>query len=157
MTGRHGRAAARHYTPIHRRAARAALLCWLATATGPGVAAPVLASDTDTATAGFYRLTWETDARRVELQEAATPDFRAPRVFYEGADRATVISGKPDGTWYYRVRALDGTDSGAWSPVLAVRVEHHDLSRALTFFAIGFTLFVATAATVMRGARGGRS
>ena len=124
----------------------------LATASA-GDPAPRLSSDTEVASAGFYRLMWETHAERVELQEAADPEFRHATTPYRGPDRATVISGKPNGTWYYRVRAADGADPGAWSPAVTVTVAHHSLARALMFLSLGVIVFVATATMIIRGTR----
>ena len=116
--------------------------------------APRLSSDTDVASAGFYRLMWKTNAEHVELQEATDPDFRKVKISYRGPDRATVISGKPDGTWYYRVRAADGADPGEWSRPVSVTVAHHSLSRALMFLSLGVVVFVATASIIIRGTKG---
>lgn len=115
------------------------------------VSAPQLSSDSDVASAGFFRLSWETAAERVELQEDTGPDFRNPITTYLGSDRAAVISGKTDGTWYYRVRALDDARAGAWSEPVTVVVEHHSLSRALMFLSIGVIVFVAIVLMIMRG------
>jgi len=131
------------------------LVCLLPLAAANALeAAPQLSSDTNVASAGFYRLMWETHAEDVELQEAANPDFRDVTIPYRGPDRATVISGKPDGTWYYRVRAADGADPGPWSRAVAVTVAHHSLSRALMFLSLGVVVFVATATMIIRGTRG---
>ena len=72
---------------------------------------PSLSSDTAIATAGFYRLSWQTDGiTQVELQEADNPDFADASVDYQGPDDASVVSGKPNGTWHYRVRVIDDQD-----------------------------------------------
>lgn len=112
---------------------------------------PRLFSDTATATAGYFRVSWETAATRVELQEANDPAFRQAVTRYSGPDRATVISGKPDGIWYYRIRAADAPQAGAWSMAVRVAVVHHDLHRALLFFALGVTVFLATLLLIARG------
>ena len=114
--------------------------------------APRLSSDSDIATAGFFRLSWETDAAQVELQEANDAAFSHAHTYYKGADRAAVVSGKANGTWYYRIRAIDEGQAGPWSSALLVTVAHHSLSRALLFFAVGLLVFVAIAVVVIRGA-----
>jgi hypothetical protein len=113
--------------------------------------APQLAVDSPTATAGFFRLSWGPGASEFELQEADGPGFERPTTLYRGPDTATVISGRPDGTWHYRVRAVTDTGAGSWSNPIAVTVDHHDLGRALTFLALGCGVFVATALTIVRG------
>ena len=111
--------------------------------------APHLSSNNDIATAGFYRLTWASPAKRVELQEADSSAFLHAKTYYTGSDRATVISGKSNGTWYYRLRGLDGPGKGVWSQPVRVTVKHHTLSRALMFFTLGVTVFVVTAAMII--------
>jgi hypothetical protein len=115
-------------------------------------AAPALETDSDVATAGFYQLSWQAGEAPVafELQEATRPDFTDARVFYRGPDLATVLSGKPDGDYYYRIRSLDGAPS-PWSEPVHVEVKHHALSRALTFLALGAIVFIATVVLILRG------
>jgi hypothetical protein len=115
------------------------------------VRAPRLHADTDIATAGFYRLSWEAGAGRVELQEAESPGFAHPATRYLGHDRATVISGRPDGVWYYRLRSRDDARAGPWSETVRVTVQHHPLSRALLFFGLGIAVFLATLLMILRG------
>jgi hypothetical protein len=112
---------------------------------------PTLSVDNGTATAGFYRLSWETHAGQVELQESADPAFRDPATRYVGHDSATLISGKPDGHWYYRIRALGGTHTGDWSNTVAITVDHHSLVRALLFLSLGIIVFIAIMLLVIRG------
>lgn len=116
-------------------------------------ASPELSADTTVATAGYFGLSWRPAGEaggapaRFELQEAPDPAFAAPRTLYAGPDRATALSGRPDGTYYYRVRA----DGGPWSPAVAVEVAHHSLARAGLFFALGAAVFVATVMLILRG------
>ncbi len=114
------------------------------------IPAPQLSVDNTIATAGFFRLSWETDAESVELQEAASPDFRKTTTAYSGPDRATVISGKSDGTWHYRVRVSAHGEPGPWSDPVSITVAHHNLGRALIFLALGFIVFVAIVLTIVR-------
>jgi len=119
--------------------------------TQAGDAVPLLSTSTDVATAGFYQLSWETDAENIELQEATQSAFRNPTTYYKGADRATVISGRPNGTWYYRVRAVTSEQSGTWSEPVKVTVAHHSLSRALMFLSLGVIIFLAIVVLIIRG------
>jgi hypothetical protein len=114
------------------------------------IPAPRLSVDNATATAGFFSLSWETDAESFVLQEAASPDFGNTTTAYSGPDRATVFSGKPDGTWHYRVRASVNGQSGPWSDPVTVTVAHHNLGRALIFLALGFIVFIAIVLTIVR-------
>jgi hypothetical protein len=115
------------------------------------VGAPRLSVDNNPATAGFYSLSWEGGNAQVELQEATEPGFDHPVTAYTGPDRATVVSGKPSGTWFYRIRALDNQRVGSWSEPLTVTVAHHSLPRALLFLGLGVTVFIATVLMIVRG------
>lgn len=115
--------------------------------------APRLSSDTNIATAGYFQLSWETDADRVELQESAQPDFTNPETMYTGPDRAAVVSGKKDGTWYYRIRALDIPRAGPWSEPVAVEVKHHSINRALIFLSLGIIIFISLVSMVVQSSR----
>jgi len=123
----------------------------LSASPAPDAVAPRLSVDNSLATAGFYRLSWETGNERVELQEAIKPGFEHPATAYTGPDRATVISGKPSGTWFYRIRALDNQRVGPWSEPLTVTVAHHSLSRAFLFLGLGVMVFIATVLMIFRG------
>jgi len=116
---------------------------------------PQLASDTDVATAGYYRLDWNAEsAADFVLEESQQVSFETARVLYEGPDTARIISGRKDGDYYYRVRDVNNQDEqSAWSDVVHVKVQHHPLSRALLFFAIGAIVFVATLSAIIIGNR----
>lgn len=117
----------------------------------PATGAPVeLRADSAVAKAGYFRLQWQAPGD-VVVQEDTSPAFATPRVVYRGPDNARVLSGKPDGEWYYRARTA-GSD-GAFGEVVEVTVQHHPLERALAFFALGALVFLATLAAIVRGAR----
>ncbi|WP_040405905.1 hypothetical protein [Ectothiorhodospira sp. PHS-1] len=118
---------------------------------------PTLDATTQTARAGYYQLRWgleEADGAIYRLEESRATDFQEARVLYEGADRATVISGRGDGTFHYRVQATLADDSRSdWSPPLTVEVRHHALHQALTLFGVGAVVFLATIALIVTGRR----
>lgn len=114
---------------------------------------PVLNSNKDVAEAGFFKLSWQESIGDVEIEEATNRDFSNSNRLYPGSDNATVISGKPNGTWYYRARSIDDEQAGSWSEVMRVTVVHHSLQRALFFFSAGLVMFVATCWLVIRGDR----
>jgi len=119
----------------------------------PGSApAQALQADTDVATAGFFQLRWTADGP-VELQESRSSDFSMARTIYTGADTARIISGKPDGDWFYRLRPAGAATGAQWTETLRVRVSHHSLGRALAFFAVGAAVFAATLALIIKGSR----
>jgi hypothetical protein len=114
---------------------------------------PVLTSSTELATAGFYTLSWSPGANDYELQQSDSSDFQQPQAVYTGPDTATVISGKPDGVRYYRVRNIDNGQAGSWSQVVRVTVQHHTLTRAFLFLFTGMVVFLATILLITIGAR----
>ncbi|HLT92791.1 MAG TPA: hypothetical protein VKZ85_17785 [Woeseiaceae bacterium] len=115
------------------------------------LATPVeLHADTAVATAGYFQLRWQAPGE-VVVQEDTTPEFASPRILYRGSDNARVVSGKPDGRWYYRARAADS--GGAFGEIVEVTVRHHPLERALAFFGIGAVVFLGTLIAIVRGAR----
>lgn len=128
-------------------------LIFLASAPGALLAAPHIETDTAVATAGYYVLRWSAATTDVEVAEFANPGAGDPSIIYKGPDRATLISGQPDGTRIYRVREIGAGAPSAWSEPVSVTVAHHPLSRALTFFGIGAVVFLATLTLIVRGAR----
>lgn len=71
-----------------------------------------------------------------------------------GAYLSTALSGREDGVYQYRVRALDADGTpGPWSAPIELRVNHHPLWLALLFFAIGGLVFLATATLIVAGHR----
>lgn len=131
------------------------VLCVLLLASsGAGLAAPTLEADTQLATAGYYQLQWDgADATDHELQESPRASFNDAVTLYRGTDRATMLTGRPDGEYHYRLRALHEDGPGPWSKTLRVEVLHHPLSRALLFFAMGALVFLATLAAILVGNR----
>lgn len=137
-----------------RRAVFAALTCLSLLALPPAMAAPDLRASPERATDGVYRLSWEAHgAPRFELQESDGADFNPARPVYTGSDTASVITGKPDGAYFYRVRVLGESGPGPWSEPLQVTVQHHSLARALQFFVVGALVFAVLLAVIVRGAR----
>jgi hypothetical protein len=115
--------------------------------------APVISVSPERATAGFYRLAWEGPAdARFEVQEADNEAFDEPRPVYTGHDTASVISGKSNGEFFYRVRVSGGEGPGPWSETTRVTVAHHGLSRALQFFLVGALVFAMLVVVIARGA-----
>lgn len=122
-------------------------------ALGPGAAfgEPVqLYSDTEVAKAGYFQLRWAAESP-IQLQESRSADFREARTLYSGSDNARILSGKPNGHWYYRARPE--TSPASWSNTVEVTVRHHSLQRALGFFTVGAIVFLATLLLIATGAR----
>ena len=130
-------------------------VCILVTSAPAWSATPQLETDTDVATAGYYRLEWNAnEVKDFVLEESQQASFDSVGVLYQGPDTARIISGRGDGDYFYRVRDLNMQSSeGGWSEVVHVQVQHHSLSRAFLFFAIGAIVFVATLAAIIVGNR----
>ena len=116
-----------------------------------------LSSSDEVATGGYYQLSWENgrDATAFQLQESRSAEFSQPKVIYQGGDLASVISGRSDGEYHYRIRQVDeeGKPATAWGEPLQVTVKHHSLGRAFVFFALGLVVFVITLVAILRGSR----
>jgi hypothetical protein len=119
------------------------LVMWLAAA--PASAA-MLESDQSESNEGYFQLRWEAE-EPIRLVEATDPGFRDAAVLYRGSDTASVISGKPDGIWYYRIEAADG--GAILTDPITVTVRHHSLQRAFSFFALGAVVFVMTLGLIL--------
>ena len=102
---------------------------------------------------GYFQIQWEAD-EPVRLLESATPDFADARMLYTGADTARVISGKPDGIWYYRIESAD--TGRVLGQDLIVTVRHHPIGQAFAFFALGALVFAATLTLIRFGGRANR-
>lgn len=120
-----------------------------------------LGGQTDSvSTDGTVDLSWRVDGAdeepmSFELEETGQNGDRV--LIDAGSHLAAALSGRDDGVYRYRVRAVTkrGT-TGPWSPPIDVRFEHHSLALALSLFALGATVFVATAGLVLLGHRRSR-
>ena len=122
----------------------------------PAVAATsdiTLSSSTQNATAGYFQLSWEAEPPldAFVLQESTREDFSTSQTIYRGPDLATVISGRPDSTYYYRVH--DDANPRNTSNTAEVMVAHHPLRHAFAFFGVGAVVFAATLLLILRGNR----
>ena len=123
------------------------------------LASPTLITDTEIASAGYFRLSWTVpdspSSVEFELQQSSIADFSNHKTVYTGRDRATTFSGLANGDYYFRIRSLipDRTTDQptVWSAVTKVQVQHHSLTRAWVFFILGAAVFTATLALVLRG------
>jgi len=112
-------------------------------------ASPNLNSDTELSTAGYFQLSWKDEANQsFVLQQSTRSDFRDAITIYQGPDQATVISGLPDGDYFYRV----ASDSHQWSEPTEVKVKHHSLTKALGFFGLGAFMFILMTTLLIKGA-----
>lgn len=112
---------------------------------------PVLKLSSDNVSnSGHTRVEWKTNGEgvAVELQQADNDQFQDARTVYRGHDHATFISGLDNGTYYYRVRYIDGV----WSDTVKLEVNHHSLQLAFILLALGAIVFGLTVFIVVKGA-----
>lgn len=106
---------------------------------------------------GHIKVTWASvNAENViyVLEVSPSKDFQTSQQIYEGPDLASFISGLANGTYYYRIRAVDKSNNtvSAWSDPVQLTVEHHSIHLAFTLAGIGTFVFLLTAFVVIRGA-----
>lgn len=121
-------------------------------------AAPELQSSDGVSTTGSFRLSWgpaiavlPTQDSDYLLEECSADECRP---VYRGHDRSTVISGRPDGIYRFRISEAGSPDSYGET---SVEVRHHDLGRSLIVLSGGFVLFVLCAAALFFGELRSRS
>ena len=108
-----------------------------------------------------YTLAWglegdeDADGTHFVVEQAAEIGFSEARRIYSGTDTASFRGGLSEGTYFYRVRALNGDNDGIgpWSPPLQVVVAYQSLRQAITFFAVGAVVVLATVILVIAGTR----
>jgi hypothetical protein len=73
---------------------------------------------------GNYTVSWNTSsgATGYTLQEANNASFTGAMSVYSGSGTSTSITGKPTGTYYYRVNASNTYGSSGWSNIQSVTV-----------------------------------
>lgn len=111
--------------------------------------------------AGQVKLIWmlpdsisKTEIFNFELQQARDSLFRTAKTIYSGSDLASFISGLPDGSYYYRIRAQEqDKPMSEWSNPVVLDVQHQSLQLAFTLFGIGMVVFLATCAVIFFGIR----
>lgn len=106
----------------------------------PTSAQPLLKTNTDLSTAGYFQLNWDSpeSGTNYQLQQASDPSFSSYKPIYEGDNTASVLSGLSDGFYHFRV--LD--EQGVASNIVTVRVQHHSLEKAIAFFSLGAVMFL---------------
>ena len=112
--------------------------------------------------AGHLTLKWQTHTSENEpewtefiLQVSKDPKFSSPRTVYQGPHKSSMISGLPDGTYFFRVRAhSNGTATwSAWSQPQKLKVRHHSLTLAVTLSILGSIILLLVIITLWGGAR----
>lgn len=98
---------------------------------------------------GTVTLSWEKpESLEVELQQSDSEDFSKATTRYQGTDPASVITGLPEGTHYFRI--ADATTS-EWSAPLAMKVEFFPRWKLWLILTIGAGVVLATIGTIVAG------
>lgn len=96
---------------------------------------------------GTIKLAWtKGGAVSVELQQAAEPEFTTPTTRYRGQDAGSVLTGLPEGTHWFRLRA-EGSE--VWSEPLEVKVAFVSRRTLFLLLGIGLVVVVATVVTII--------
>lgn len=106
---------------------------------------------------GWLTLDWAVEEASAEgdgdfvfvVEMAREASFAEARERYRGRDGATFVSGLPEGTYYYRVRAERGDAQGPWSEPLVVTVHYVDRTHVWALMAAGTVAFFATVGTLI--------
>lgn len=86
------------------------------------------------------------------MQGARSGSFAEPIDYYSGLDERTFLSGLAEGTYFFRVRALDAESRpGEWSEVLAIKVDYVDRWKVNLLMLIGLLCLLATVVIIVRG------
>lgn len=123
--------------------------------------APVfdIPADTQNAT-GYLQVKWRPyqagypqDALSYELQRSGSPGFEDAVAVYTGPDLATFVSGLPEGTHHFRVRAIlaGGQPLSRWSDPVRVRVVYQSAALTWGLLVTGAVVFLSTTAVVAYG------
>ena len=90
---------------------------------------PTLSDPGTTDTDGNYTVSWSSvsGATSYTLEEDASGSFGSPTVVYSGSGTSKYITGRSDGTYYYRVNACNACGCSGWSNVEDIEVSIPDM------------------------------
>lgn len=103
---------------------------------------------------GTITLSWTPSVQGaiVELEQSPDTDFTSSTIRYEGADPGSVITGLPEGTHFFRIRAIETADRpGPWSDPLKVTVTFMDRGALLLLLSLGGSVVVLTVGAILAG------
>jgi hypothetical protein len=116
---------------------------------------PVLSISPMQSSDGKATINWsQPDGALIDIQKSRDKAFVVKTNLYRGQDNATVVTGLGNGEYHFRGRFVyPDKQSSPWSNPVKLSVEHHSLTRALSFFALGALVFIATLLLIFVGAR----
>ena len=90
--------------------------------------APALNDPGTTDTDGSYTVIWSSvsGATSYTFEEDTSGSFGSPTIVYSGSGTSKYITGRSDGTYYYRVNACNACGCSGWSNVEDIEVEIPD-------------------------------
>lgn len=89
--------------------------------------------------AGYYKLIWSSPFDKSStLEESNDSLFENPGIFKINNNDSITLTGRENGTYYYRLR----DSNNELSNVVHVTVEHHSVEKAFAFFALGLCIFI---------------
>lgn len=98
---------------------------------------------------GTVTLSWEKpDTLEIELQQSNSAGFTETTTRYQGTDSASVLTGLPEGTHYFRIA---DTASSEWSAPLAMKVEFFPRWKLWLILSIGAGVVLATIGAIVAG------
>ena len=115
-----------------------------------------LSSDTQQSSAGYFQLQWAWPDAPQDVQYTLQERQRDAqfKTIYQGGDQASVISGKPNGRYEYKVLASTHALADSMpSNTIQVEVKHHSLRNALILFALGLFIFLSILFVILRNLR----
>ncbi len=136
---------------------RACFVVWLVflLTVGQSCSAEILlSSDTDISTEGYFVLSWHSDSASssLYLQQALTENFNNVKTINLTGSGSITLTGLTSGEYFYRI------DSGQeQSNIVSIVVAHHSLTKAFTFFILGFALFSVLLVTIFLGHKAEKS
>jgi hypothetical protein len=95
---------------------------------------PTLNDPGTTDTDGNYTVSWSSvsGATSYTLEEDTSSSFSSPTVVHSGADTSKYITGKSNGTYYYRVNVCNACGCSGWSNVEYIVVSHEGAAPSVT-------------------------
>lgn len=98
---------------------------------------------------GTVTLSWKKpDTLEIELQQSTTKDFAEISTRYRGTDSASVLTGLPEGTHYFRIADASTSE---WSAPLAMKVEFFPRWKLWLILSIGAGVVLATIGAIVAG------
>jgi hypothetical protein len=88
------------------------------------------------------------EGEQVVLEQSDNPDFKQPVVRYHGPQPASVLTGLPEGTHYFRLRLVS---SGTWSEPLATTVRFVPRGQLFLLLGAGAAVVALTVSTIIVG------